>query len=59
MVVFGAGKLEQLTGVGEPAAYAAQRADDGFERLLLLAELLGALRVVPQLRVLELAVDLF
>ncbi len=53
------GELEQLARVREPAADAAQRADDGLERLLLLAELLGALRVVPQLRVLELAIDLF
>jgi hypothetical protein len=38
---------------------AAERADDGVEGLLLLAELLGALRVLPQLRVLELAVQRF
>jgi hypothetical protein len=38
---------------------AAERADDGVEGLLLLAELLGALRVLPQLRILELAVQRF
>jgi hypothetical protein len=32
-----------------------QRADDGFERLLFLAELLRALRVVPQPGILVLA----
>jgi hypothetical protein len=36
---------------------AAERADHGFERLLFLAERLRALRVVPQLRVFELAVQ--
>jgi hypothetical protein len=51
------GQLEQLGGVREAAADAAQRADDGFERLLFLAEVLRALRVVPQLGVFQLAVQ--
>jgi len=38
---------------------AVERVDDRFEGLLFLAELLGALRVVPQLGVLELAVQRF
>ena len=33
------------------AADAAERADHGFERFLLLAELLRALRVAPDLRI--------
>src|SRR5438552_3785184 len=50
-------ELEELRGVREPAADAAEGADDRFERLLLLAEVLRALRVLPQLRVFELAVQ--
>jgi len=43
--------------IREAAADAPERADERLERLLLLAELLRALRVLPQLRVLELAVQ--
>src|SRR5207244_3231353 len=50
-------ELEELRGVREPAADAAEGADDRFERLLFLAEVLRALRVLPQLRVFELAVQ--
>jgi hypothetical protein len=57
IVALGAGKAEKLGGVGEPAAYAAERADDGLERLLFLAELLRALLVAPDLGVRELALD--
>jgi len=50
-------ELEQLPRVGQAAIDAAEGADDGLERLFLLAELLRALRVVPQPGVLELAVQ--
>jgi hypothetical protein len=48
--------VEELVRVGEPAADPAQRADDRLELLLFLAELLRALRVLPQLRVFQLPV---
>jgi len=51
-------QAEKLGGVGEPGPDAAQRTDDGFERLLFLAELLGALRVAPDLRIAQLLLDL-
>ena len=35
-----------------------ERIDDGFERFLLFAELLGALGIVPNCGVFEFAVDL-
>jgi len=59
VVAFGARELEELGGIGQPAANAAERADQGFERFLFLAELLRALRVFPELRVFQLAVERF
>jgi len=59
MVCVAARQLEQLGGVGEAAADAPQRGDDRFERLFLPAQLLRALRVLPELRVLDLAVQRF
>jgi hypothetical protein len=46
----------ELAAVIDAALKRAQRVDDAVERLLLLAELLRARRVVPDLRILELAV---
>ena len=57
VVALGARQLEQLRAVGEPGVDRGQRADDVVERLLLLAQRLRALLVVPDLRVLELAGD--
>jgi len=56
-VVVGPGQAEQLRRVGEAATDASQRADGTFERLLFLAELLGALLVAPDLRIAQLALD--
>jgi hypothetical protein len=53
VVLLGAAELEQLRGVGKAAADAAERADDRFQRLLFLAELLRALLVAPDLGVRE------
>jgi hypothetical protein len=58
VVTLRARELEQLGAVGQQAVDVAQRADDRVERLLFLAERLGALGIVPDLRVLELAADL-
>jgi hypothetical protein len=43
--------------IRESGRDAPERADERLELLLFLAELLRALRVVPELRVLELAVE--
>jgi hypothetical protein len=43
--------------VGKAAVDAPERGNERLELLLFLAELLCALRVVPKLRVLELAVE--
>jgi len=43
--------------VGQAATDPAERLDDCLELLFFLAELLRALPVVPELRVLELAVE--
>jgi hypothetical protein len=59
LVFLGARELEQLARVREAAADSPERADYAFQRFLLLAELLRALRVVPQLRVFELAIQRF
>jgi hypothetical protein len=57
IIILGAGHVEELFGVRNAAADAPERADQALQLLLLLAQLLRALRVVPQLRVLELAVQ--
>jgi hypothetical protein len=57
VVGFRASELVELLAVVELAAELGQRQDDAVELLLLLAELLRARRIVPDLRVLELAID--
>jgi len=54
IVVLVARELEQRLRVAQAARDAGEAADDGVELLLLLAEFLGALGIVPDLRVLEL-----
>ncbi len=58
VVVVGARKGEQLGAVLERDIERGQLVHDALERLLLLAELLRALRIVPDLRIFELALDL-
>jgi hypothetical protein len=58
VVVLGARELEELRGIGQAAADAPQRADYGLQRLLFLAEILGALRVGPDLGIGQLALYL-
>jgi len=43
--------------IGKAGVDAPERGDDRLELLLFLAELLCALRLIPELRVLELAVE--
>jgi hypothetical protein len=57
VVGFPARELVEFLAVVELAVEIGQRQDDAVELLLLLAELLGARRIVPDLRILELAVD--
>jgi len=59
LVVLGLAELEELARVREPARDRLERLDGGFQALLLAPELLGALGVGPDLRVLELLVDLY
>jgi len=59
LVVLGPAELEELAGVRQPARDRLERLDGGFQALLLAPELLGALGIGPDLRVLELLVDLY
>ena len=53
VVAFGAREREQLLRIAQPELEGGQAADDGLKLLLLFAELLGALWIVPDLRVFE------
>jgi hypothetical protein len=53
VVGLGAGEIEQLRAVLEPRTEVGQRANDRFELLSLFAQLLRALRVVPDAGVFE------
>jgi hypothetical protein len=59
LVVLRLAELEQLVGVGEAAVDPGDRFDGGLQILLFAPQLLGALRVGPDLRVLEQLVDLY
>jgi hypothetical protein len=51
IVVFFARHLEELPGVADAIRKRLERVHDGFERLTLLAEVLSALRIVPDVGV--------
>jgi hypothetical protein len=55
LVLLGFGQFEQLARAGKAVAERADAIDDPVERRALLAELLGALGVVPDVRVFQLA----
>ena len=55
VVLLGFGQVEQFTGPGQAFAERADSVDDPVERSAFLAELLGPLRVVPDVGVLEFA----
>jgi hypothetical protein len=57
VVGLGAREIVELAAIVESGLQSGQRMDDAVELLLLLPELLRPLRVVPDLRILELAVD--
>ncbi|APA71272.1 hypothetical protein YQ44_09905 [Janthinobacterium sp. 1_2014MBL_MicDiv] len=52
------GHVEQVLRVAQVGVGLGQREDDGFQRLLLLAEVLGALGIVPDGRIFQFFVDL-
>ena len=55
LVVLGFREVEQLAGAGEAFVQDADAVDDAIELGALLAELLRALGIVPDVRVFELA----
>jgi hypothetical protein len=55
VVFLGLGQLEQFAGAVQAVAQRAYAVDDPVERRPLLAELLGAFGVVPDVRVFQLA----
>jgi hypothetical protein len=59
VVVLGAAELQELLGVLQAAVDRRDRLDGRLQALLLAPELLRAFRVGPDLRVLELPVDLY
>jgi hypothetical protein len=58
-VILAAGKLEQFGGIGQLLVDIDQRQYDAFQQFLLLAQFLGALGVVPDLGIFEIAVQFF
>jgi len=59
LVVLADREIEQVAGFAERVGQRTNAADDALETRAFLAELLRALRVVPDVRVLELARDFF
>jgi hypothetical protein len=57
-IVLGFREREQLTGLGQPGTQPIERVDDALESRALAAELLRAILIVPDRRILELAEDL-
>jgi len=57
VVVLRPRQVQQLRGVANPVARGAQAGDYRFERLLLLAELLGPFGIVPDVGILEQPAD--
>ena len=59
LVGLGNGQLEQIARLAEIVGQAADAADDALERGALLAQILGALRIVPDIGTFEFAADFF
>jgi hypothetical protein len=59
LVAFLDGQIEQIARLGQALGQAADAADDAFEARAFLAEVLRALRVVPDVGMFEFAGDFF
>ena len=59
VVGFVAGHLEEITAVSQALTDGTQGVDDGFERLLFASEILGTLRIIPDIGRLEPLADFF
>jgi len=57
VVIVGAGQLEQLARIVQPALDVGQGPDDGLEAFFLAAQVLGMLGVVPDVGVFQFGVD--
>jgi hypothetical protein len=55
VVLLGLGQFQQFDGAGQAVAERADPIDDPVERCAFLAELLRALRIVPDVRIFQLA----
>jgi hypothetical protein len=53
------GHLEKLSGIGEPLMQSGQRQYHAFGELFFLAERLGPVGILPDIRVFQLARELF
>ena len=58
-VAFGDGEVEQIAGFAQAVGQAADAADDAIELRAFLAQILRALRVVPDVGAFEFASDFF
>ena len=59
LVAFADRKIKQVAGFGEPFGQGTDAADNAFEVCAFLAQILRALRIVPDIRVFKLARDFF
>jgi len=59
LVAFLDGEIEQIARFGQALGQAADAADDAFEARAFLAEILRALRIVPDVGMFEFAGDFF
>jgi hypothetical protein len=57
VVIVGAGQFEQVAGVEQAAFQAAQRPDDVFQGFLFASQILGVLRVVPDVGAFQFGID--
>lgn len=58
-VFFGHGELKKLCCIIDARGQAVKAADDIVKHLLFFADFLGMLRIIPEIRVFNLAVDFF
>jgi uncharacterized membrane protein len=59
IVVFFAGHVQQVAGITQSGTNRCERIDNVFKGFFFFAQILGTLRIVPDLGIFELCVDLF